>query len=64
MFFLTTFQFSKVCSAMGVPALSKDPRYATNNLRVTNRATLIPTMAAILKEETTKYWIENFKGKG
>lgn len=42
-------QFAEFVAAIGRPELAEDPRYVTNTLRVTNRATLLPTLA-----ETTR----------
>ena len=38
-------QFRRVCEILGLPALSRDPRYADNASRVANRATLIPLLS-------------------
>ncbi|NJR77350.1 CaiB/BaiF CoA transferase family protein [Sphingomonas corticis] len=43
-------QFAKLCTVLGVP-LATDPRFATNPMRVTNRAALIPLVVA----ETVKW---------
>jgi crotonobetainyl-CoA:carnitine CoA-transferase CaiB-like acyl-CoA transferase len=40
-------QFARLCALLGVPELADDPRYATNPGRVTHRAELIPTLAAL-----------------
>jgi crotonobetainyl-CoA:carnitine CoA-transferase CaiB-like acyl-CoA transferase len=50
-------QWPRFCRALGLPALADDPQYASNGERVTNRATLIPTLAARLAERTTADWL-------
>jgi crotonobetainyl-CoA:carnitine CoA-transferase CaiB-like acyl-CoA transferase len=50
-------QWPRFCRALGLPALADDPQYATNGDRVTNRAGLIPTLAARLAERTTADWL-------
>jgi len=39
-------QFARLCEVLGVGALARDPRFATNPRRVTNRGALIPLVAA------------------
>jgi formyl-CoA transferase len=43
--------FRKFCDFLGLPALPRDPRFATNALRVTNRAELEAILDARLAEE-------------
>ncbi|MEA2548838.1 MAG: hypothetical protein QOE42_1436 [Chloroflexota bacterium] len=50
-------QWPRFCRALGLPALADDPQFASNGERVTNRATLIPTLAARLAERTTADWL-------
>jgi crotonobetainyl-CoA:carnitine CoA-transferase CaiB-like acyl-CoA transferase len=50
-------QWPRLCRALGLPALADDPRFATNGDRVTNRAELIPTLAARFAERTTSDWL-------
>ena len=50
-------QFAAFCNAAGRPALSYDPRFATNPERVTNRAALIPVIAERIAERTTADWL-------
>ncbi len=50
-------QWPRFCRALGLPALADDPGFATNGERVTNRAELIPTLAARFAERTTKDWL-------
>ncbi|HLO35552.1 MAG TPA: CoA transferase, partial [Candidatus Deferrimicrobium sp.] len=48
-------QWPRFCRALGLPALADDPQYATNGDRVTNRAALIPTLAAQHALAITRY---------
>jgi len=41
--------FVKVCEALGLGALPRDPRFASNPQRVANRAALLETMAAVTR---------------
>ena len=50
-------QFARFATRAGSPGLATDARYATNAERVANRATLVPTIEAILKSRTTAAWI-------
>ncbi len=50
-------QWPRLCRALGLPALADDAHYATNGARVTNRAELIPTLAARFTERPTDEWL-------
>ena len=39
-------QFKRLCDVIGLSALAADPRYASNELRVTHRRELVPELAA------------------
>jgi formyl-CoA transferase/CoA:oxalate CoA-transferase len=54
-------QWPRFCRALGLPALADDPEYATNGDRVTNRAGLIPTLAARFAERTTADWLASLE---
>ena len=41
-------QFARLAAVLGLPALSTDPRFATNTARVTNRAALIPILSKMI----------------
>ena len=49
-------QFRKFTARLGLPTLADDPRYATNLDRVRNADTLVPTLAARLKQDTADNW--------
>jgi crotonobetainyl-CoA:carnitine CoA-transferase CaiB-like acyl-CoA transferase len=51
-------QWPRFCRALGLPALADDPAFATNGDRVTNRATLLPTLAERFAERTTADWLD------
>jgi crotonobetainyl-CoA:carnitine CoA-transferase CaiB-like acyl-CoA transferase len=42
-------QFARFCEIIGMPALARDPRFATNAARVRNRNALIPLLAERLR---------------
>lgn len=50
--------------ALGLPELRADPRFATNDLRVKNRAAINAAIEARLNTETTEYWIEKLNPAG
>ena len=53
-------QFRAFCTATGRPELATDARFATNPVRVANRAALIPIVADVLKTGTTRHWLDLF----
>uniref|UniRef100_A0A4W3J1E2 Succinyl-CoA:glutarate CoA-transferase n=2 Tax=Callorhinchus milii TaxID=7868 RepID=A0A4W3J1E2_CALMI len=57
-------QFSIICKLMSLPALSGDPRYQTNKLRVQNRRELIDVLSARFVEKTIGDWLQLFEGNG
>ena len=52
------------CAAIGRPELAADPAYATNALRVKNRAVLEPLIASIFKSNTCSHWIQRLRAHG
>ncbi|KAG5714960.1 CaiB/baiF CoA-transferase family protein C7orf10 [Termitomyces sp. T112] len=46
------------------PALVTDPRFATNEARVANRAELINIITDVLQKQDRAHWIEQFTGLG
>jgi crotonobetainyl-CoA:carnitine CoA-transferase CaiB-like acyl-CoA transferase len=50
-------QWPRFCRALGLPALADDPAFATNGARVSNRATLLPTLAERFAERSTDEWL-------
>jgi crotonobetainyl-CoA:carnitine CoA-transferase CaiB-like acyl-CoA transferase len=51
-------QWQRFCQAADFNALVADPRFATNPLRVQNRATLIPLLEPVLRSRATAQWQE------
>jgi crotonobetainyl-CoA:carnitine CoA-transferase CaiB-like acyl-CoA transferase len=51
-------QYAKLCTALGVPELIDDPRFAANRDRTANREELRPLLEARLKERTKAEWFE------
>jgi len=54
-------QFARFCHVAGYPELAADPRYATNEARVQNRAELVALIADILKTRTTAQWMADLE---
>jgi crotonobetainyl-CoA:carnitine CoA-transferase CaiB-like acyl-CoA transferase len=53
-----------LCDAMGDPAFASDPRYATKNARLENRASLDERLAALFKTRTLAEWDPILNGAG
>lgn len=50
-------QWPRLCELLQEPALARDPRFATNGDRVTNRAQLRPILAAAFLTGSTARWL-------
>jgi crotonobetainyl-CoA:carnitine CoA-transferase CaiB-like acyl-CoA transferase len=50
-------QWSNGCKALGLEALERDPRFATNAQRLTNRDALLPIVREKLAERGTEEWL-------
>lgn len=53
--------WSNLCPVLELPALEKDPRFATNPDRVKNRRELIPLLEARFKERPMAEWLEKIQ---
>ncbi len=51
-------QFQRFCAAAGLDEMAKDERFATNPMRIANRAELIRLLTATLTTKTSAYWID------
>ncbi|MEJ7932136.1 CaiB/BaiF CoA-transferase family protein [Ramlibacter sp. AN1015] len=51
-------QFAKFCEVAGQPALARDARFARNQDRVRNRATLVPLLAELMKARSKSDWLD------
>ena len=56
--------YQRLVDALGLGELRADPRFATNDLRVKNRAAINAAVAACLVTETTAYWIDKLNAAG
>ena len=56
-------QWPAFCQALGLPALASDPRYATNALRVKNRAELTEILNQAFRRRPSAGWLELFAGQ-
>src|SRR3954453_21624039 len=56
--------YQRLIDALGLAALRADPRFATNDLRVRNRAAVNAAIEARLVTETTEYWIDKLNAAG
>ncbi len=57
-------QFRALCTVVGRREWASDPRFATNAARVRNRDTLVPMIAAILRERTQRDWLVALESAG
>ena len=53
----TDAQFVRMCGALGLEGLANDPRFATNNDRVTNKVALRVAMEKQLASSSRAYWV-------
>jgi len=51
----------KLCGVLEDPGLAEDPRYATNALRVENRAVLVPLLERIFRTRTVADWLTRLR---
>ena len=56
--------FVKLVTALGREDWASDPLYASNALRVKNKASIIPEMEKIFRTQTTENWNELLEGLG
>jgi formyl-CoA transferase len=56
-------QFARFCEAAGRPEWAKDPRFASNTLRVRHRGDLIPAMEAVTRTRSTADWVALLEDK-
>jgi CoA:oxalate CoA-transferase len=56
--------YQRLVDALGMPELRRDPRFATNDLRVANRAAMNKAVEARLMTNTTAHWIEALNAAG
>lgn len=57
-------QFRRLCTLLEYPALSDDPRFATNPARVANRDALIEILQAIFVTAPVDVWVERLLAAG
>jgi crotonobetainyl-CoA:carnitine CoA-transferase CaiB-like acyl-CoA transferase len=57
-------QFRKFAQVAGQPQWADDPRFATNKLRVANRAVLIPLIRQATVFKTTAEWVSQLEQVG
>ncbi|HEV8441033.1 MAG TPA: CoA transferase [Methylomirabilota bacterium] len=56
--------FAKLAVALERPEWARDPRFATNALRVANKAALLPEIEAIMSTRTKGEWIDRLEQAG
>jgi crotonobetainyl-CoA:carnitine CoA-transferase CaiB-like acyl-CoA transferase len=56
--------YQRLVDAIGAPELRQDPRFASNDLRVANRAAINAAVEAKLAAGTTEEWIERLNAAG
>jgi glutaryl-CoA transferase len=57
-------QWPRLCAALGLEALAADERFATNDLRVRNRAVLRPLLAERFAARNTSEWLAALDAAG
>ncbi|MFA5662570.1 CaiB/BaiF CoA transferase family protein [Castellaniella sp.] len=56
-------QFERFCIEAGQPELARDPRFASNQARVTHRQVLIPILREITRTRGTAQWIASLEAR-
>jgi formyl-CoA transferase len=56
--------YQNLCRVLAREDLATDPRFATNPLRVVNRAELIPHLQAAFGQRTTEEWLPQLRAAG
>ena len=56
--------WEKLCSAISHPELTEDPRFTTNDDRVTHRQDCVDNLNAIFATASTEYWITTIVAAG
>jgi crotonobetainyl-CoA:carnitine CoA-transferase CaiB-like acyl-CoA transferase len=56
--------WAQFCAAIERPDLTAHPDYATNALRIVNRAVLEPLLDEVMRHRTGAEWIERLQGAG
>jgi crotonobetainyl-CoA:carnitine CoA-transferase CaiB-like acyl-CoA transferase len=56
--------YQRFLDALDAPELRDDPRFATNDLRVANRAAINAAIEARLASRTSEYWIDKLNAAG
>jgi crotonobetainyl-CoA:carnitine CoA-transferase CaiB-like acyl-CoA transferase len=60
----TSAQFATLCTVLGVPALSEDPRFSTNRQRVANRVALDAALSGALAARSATEWADALVAAG
>lgn len=51
-------QFRRLCEFAGAPELARDPRFATNALRLEHRDDLVARISELTESQTTEHWVD------
>jgi formyl-CoA transferase len=57
-------QWASLCLVIGRPDLEDDPRFATNQARVSNRPALLETLGEIFVERDAHHWLTDLREAG
>ena len=57
-------QFEKLAGILGLPELTKDPHYSTNDARVRNREVLVPVLEERLRSRAARQWMNDLDKAG
>jgi crotonobetainyl-CoA:carnitine CoA-transferase CaiB-like acyl-CoA transferase len=55
--------WQELCQILGAPELADDPRFKTFDVRLPNRADLIPILKERTRRRTTAEWLEALRGR-
>jgi crotonobetainyl-CoA:carnitine CoA-transferase CaiB-like acyl-CoA transferase len=57
-------QFRRLCEFAGAPELARDPRFATNALRLEHRDDLVARISELTQSQTTEHWVDGLVKAG
>jgi formyl-CoA transferase len=57
-------QFARLAAICGNPDWATDPRFATNEARVANRAEIVPLVAAVIRARPAAQWLRQLEEAG
>ena len=57
-------QFRRLCECADAVDIARDPRFATNALRLEHRDDLIARLSALTRKQPTQHWVQRLESAG